>query len=144
VNALYSYFVLFSEKEQAEIKQEVTNDFLVYVEGRQNETEVNAMFMHPGFSHLVTALNNQELTDLQFRLFSRYHLDDKTTAGRRVAVVQKSLPLNEDQKAEVLDYLKAIKSENDQVETKQNNKATVWIIIAVALLIIRIILRMSR
>lgn len=144
VNALYSYSVLFPEKDQAEIRQETIQDFLLYIRGQKNEVELNGMFMHPGFSSLVTLLNDKELIDLQFRLFARYHLDDKTTAGRRIAGVQKNLPLSEEQKEQVLTYLKEIKSQNEQVDKKESNKATIWIIVGVSLLIIRIILRMSR
>jgi hypothetical protein len=101
--------------------------------------------MHPGFPGLITALNDTELTDLQFRLFSRYHLDDKTTAGRRIAGIQKNLPLSEEQKAEVLNYLQEIKDEKQQVENKKDHTRTIILVsLSVILLIIRLVLRMNR
>lgn len=145
VTALYSYAVLFPEKDQAGIRQEVISDFLLYIGEQKNETELNAMFLHPGFPNLISILNDIELTDLQFKLFSRYHLDDKTTAGRCIAGIQKNLPLSEDQKTEVVNYLKEIKSEKEKVEKKKDHtKSIILIVFIVTLFVIRMALRMSR
>jgi preprotein translocase subunit SecE len=145
VNALYSYAVLFPEKDQAEIRQEISRDFLIYINGLKNETEVNALFLHPGFSNLVTGLNNKEVTDLQFKIFSRYHLDDKTTVGKRVAAIQKNLPLNDDQKKQVTDYLNEIRAEKEKIEQKKDHTKTIIVIVLmVVLLIIRLVLRANR
>lgn len=108
---------------------------------------MNDIFTHPGFSTLINALNNEELTDLQFRLFERYHLENKTTIGKRIAGVQKNLPLSKEQRAAVvkyLDELKAEKQKSDEAYNKSSNKALIWTIVAVALIIIRILLRLSR
>lgn len=147
VSALYSYIVLFSESDQLEIKGETLQDFQLYIRGHKDEDELNEIFTHPGFSTLIHALNNKDLTDLQFRLFTRYHLENKTNVGRKIAGIQKNLPLNEGQKSEVIQYLDEIKAEkqkNDSTENKNSNKALVWTIVAVALIIIRILLRLSR
>lgn len=147
VSALYSYIVLFSESDQLEIKRETLQDFQIYIRGYKNEDELNEIFTHPGFSTLINALDNQDLTDLQYRLFARYHLDDKTNIGRKIAGIQKNLPLNEDQKAKVIQYLEDIKAEkqkNDLTENKKSNTALIWTLVGVALLVIRIILRLSR
>jgi hypothetical protein len=147
VSALYSYIVLFSESDQLEIKVETLQDFQLYIRGHKDEDELNEIFTHPGFSTLITTLNNKELTDLQFRLFARYHLENKTRIGKKIAGIQKNLPLNEKQKAEVIQYLeemKAEKQENDFVENKKSNKALIWTLVGVALIIIRILLRLSR
>lgn len=143
VNALYSYVVLFAENDQAEIRQEAIRGFILYIGEQKNEVKLNAMFLHPGFVNLITHLNDKELTDLQFKLFSRYHLDDKTPVGRRIAGIQKNLPLSEAQKAEVVNYLDEIKAEKEQVEKKKDNTKTIIIVVlSVVLLIIRFALRM--
>ncbi len=147
VTALYSYIVLFSESDQLEIKRETLQDFQLYIRGHKNEDELNDIFTHPGFSTLVNALNNQDLTDLQFRLFERYHIENKTNIGRKVAIVQKNLPLSEEQRAGVIQYLEEMKAEkqkNDAIEEKKSNKALIWTIVGIALLVIRILLRLSR
>jgi hypothetical protein len=147
VSALYSYICLFSEADQLEIKRETLQDLQLYIRGHKNEDELNEIFMHPGFSILVNSLDNKDLTDLQFRLFERYHLENKTSAGKRIAGIQKHLPLSKEQLATViryLDELKAEKQKNDEVENKKSNKALIWTLVGVALIIIRILLRLSR
>jgi hypothetical protein len=144
VNALYSYVVLFPEKDQEEIRQETIQDFLLYINGLKNESEVNALFLHPGFSSLVTGLNDKLVTDLQFKLFSRYHLDDKTPVGKRIAIIQKNLPLSAEQKEETLNYIKEIRSENDKIEKKDHTKTIIIIVLTVVLLLIRLALRMRK
>lgn len=142
VVALHSYSVLFSETDQTEIRQEVIRDFLLYVKEQKSEAEVNGMFLHPGFPALVTVLNDKELTDLQFKLFSRYHLDDNTTTGKRIAGIQKNLPLSDDQKAEVMNYLEEIKLEKEKVEKKKDHtKSIILIVLVITLFIIRMALR---
>lgn len=143
VNALYSYSALFTEKDRAEIRQEVIRDFILYIGEQKNEVKLNAMFLHPGFVNLITLINDKELTDLQFKLFSRYHLDDKTTTGKRIAAIQKNLPLSEAQKSEVVNYLDEIKAEKEQVEKKKDHTKTIIIVVlSLVLLIIRVALRM--
>ena len=147
ISALYSYIVLFPETDQLDIKRETLQDLQLYIRGHKNEDELNDIFTHPGFSTLINALNNEELTDLQFRLFERYHLENKTTIGKRIAGVQKNLPLSKEQRAAVvkyLDELKAEKQKSDEAYNKSSNKALIWTIVAVALIIIRILLRLSR
>jgi hypothetical protein len=145
VSALHSYVALFPENAQAEINQEISRNFLVYINGLKNETEVNALFLHPGFPNLVTGLNDKQVTDLQFKIFSRYHLDDKTTVGKRIAVIQKNLPLNDDQKKEVTGYLNEIKAEKEKIEQKKDHTKTIIVIaLMVVLLIIRLVLRANR
>jgi len=147
VSALYSYISLFPESDQREIKAETIEDLQLYLRGHKNEDELNEIWTHPGFSALITSLDYKELTDLQFRLFARYHLENKTSIGRRIAGIQKGLPLDEAQRAEVVKYLDEIKAErerNDQSDNKASNKAYIWIAISIALIIIRIILRASR
>ena len=147
VSALYSYIVLFPETDQLEIKRETLQDFQLYIRGHKNEDELNEIFTHPGFSTLVNALNNEDLTNLQFRLFERYHLENKTTIGRKIAGVQKNLPLSKEQREAVVKYLDDIKAErqkSDEIYNKSSNKALIWTIVAVALIIIRILLRLSR
>ena len=141
VIALYSYIVLFQETDQTNIKQEVIRYFLLYIKEQKNDAELNAMFLHPGFPGLVSGLNDRELTDLQFNLFSRY-LDNKTAIGTRIVGVQKNLPLREDQKKEVLNYLDEIKAEKEKVENKTNrNRSIIIIVLVVTLFIIRMVLR---
>nr|WP_294861745.1 hypothetical protein [uncultured Fluviicola sp.] len=144
VTALYSYAVLFPEKDQEEIRQEIIQDFGIYINGLKNETEVNEMFLHPGFSSLVTGLNEKGITDLQFKMFSRYHLEDKTSVGKRIATIQKNLPLTAEQKEEVLNYIREIRSENDKIEKKDHTKTIILIVLTVVLLLIRLALRMRR
>ena len=145
VSALYSYAVLFPEKDQAEIRQGIRQDFQLYINGLKNESEVNALFLHPGFPNLVTGLNDKVVTDLQFKLFSRYHLDDKTTIGKRIAAIQKNLPLSDDQKKQVTDYLNEIRAEKEKIEQKKDHTKTIIVIVLmVVLLIIRLVLRANR
>lgn len=147
VSALYSYIVLFSESDQKEIKAETLQDFQIYLRGHKNLDELNEIFTHPGFSKLIIAFDNTDITDLQFRLFERYHLEEKTALGKRIAGIQKNLPLNNEQRAEVVRYLEEIKAEklkNNSEETKRSNKALIWGMIGIALLIIRVLLRMAR
>lgn len=147
VSALYSYMVLFSESDQLEIKRETLQDFQLYIRSHKDEDELNDIFTHPGFSTLINSLDNQDLTDLQFRLFERYHIENKTNIGRKVAGVQKGLPLREEQRAAVVQYLEEIKAErqkNDAIENKNSNKALIWTIVGIALIVIRILLRLSR
>lgn|GEM_PF-5512049 len=147
VSALYSYIVLFSDSDQLEIKGETLQDFQLYIRGHKDEDELNEILTHPGFSTLINALNNKDLTDLQFRLFARYHLENKSNIGRRIAGVQKNLPLNEEQRAEVIQYWDDIKAEKQKIgsiDNKNSNKALIWTLVAVVLIIIRIMLRLSR
>lgn len=147
VSALYSYIALFSETDQLAIKRETLQDFQLYIRGHKNEDELNDIFTHPGFSTLINALNNEDLTDLQFRLFERYHLENKTSIGRRIAGVQKNLPLTKEQRAAVVKYLDDIKAEkqkNDSAENKRSNTALIWGMVGIVLIIIRILLRLSR
>lgn len=141
VIALYSYIILFQEPDQISIKQEVIRYFIRYIKEQKNEAELNAMFLHPGFPGLVSSLNDKELTDLQFNLFSRY-LDNKTAINTRIAGIQKTLPLSEDQKIKVLSFLHEIKAEKEKVENKKNrNRSIIIILLVITLFIIRMVLR---
>jgi hypothetical protein len=147
VSALYSYISLFSESDQLQIKREVAQDFKVYLKAYQNENDLNAVFTHPGFSRLIIDLNDRELTDLQFELFSFFHLDNKTNTGKKMAKIQKNLPLSDDQRGQVIQYMDEIKTEKEQnaTEEKKRNKATIIFgILGLVLLIIRVLLRLSR
>lgn len=147
VSALYSYVSLFSESDQLQIKSEVVQDFQVYLKAYQNENDLNGIFTHPGFSNLIIALNDKGLTDLQFELFSFFHLDDKTNTGKKMARIQKNLPLSEDQRDQIIQYLEDMKAEKEQnaVEEKKRSKtALIFGIIGLTLLIIRVLLRLAR
>jgi hypothetical protein len=147
VSALYSYIVLFPEADQAEIKQEILHDFQGYIKGYRSEEELNDIFTHPGFAMLVNGLNNKVLTDMQFQFFSLFHLDNKTNIGKKIAGIQKTLPLSAEQRSEVIQYLEEIKAEKQksaEIENKNSNKVLIWTLIGAALLIIRILLRLSR
>ncbi len=147
VSALFSYIALFPEADRREMKSETMQDFQLFLRGHANEDELNGIFLHPGFSQLIKELNAKELTDLQFRLFARYHLENKTNMGRRIAGVQKNLPLDEVQMQEVIRYLDEIKAEKAReaaAENKATNKGYIWLGISIVLIIIRIILKMSR
>lgn len=147
VSALYSYLVLFPETDRAEIKAEILHDLEPYIKGYGSEDELNDMFMHPGFATLINGLNNRSLTDLQFQFFSLFHLGNKTNTGRKIAGIQKTFPLSDEQRSEVIQYLdemKAEKQKSDAAYNKSSNKALIWTLVAVALIIIRILLRMSR
>jgi hypothetical protein len=146
-SALYSYVSLLPESDQLQIKAEVVQDFQVYLKAYQNENDLNGIFTHAGFSNLIIALNNKELTDLQFELFSFFHLDNKTSTGKKMARIQKNLPLSEVQRGQVIQYLDEIKAEKEQnaVEEKKRSKAAlIFGILGLTLLIIRVILRLSR
>lgn len=145
VSALYSYAVLFQEADKLEIKAETLQNFQVYLRGHKDFDEMNAIFTHPGFSNLVLALNNKDLTDLQFRLFARYHLENKTTIGKKIAGIQKNFPLTREQWAEVVNYLEEIKLEKEKVEKKKNHTRTIiLVVLIITLFIIRMALRMHR
>ena len=81
VHALYSYVVLFAENDQAEIRQEAIRGLILYIGEQKNEEKLNVEFLSPGFGNLCTNVNDKRLTDLQFKLISRYHLDKKTPVG---------------------------------------------------------------
>lgn len=147
VSALYSYVSLFSQSDQLEIKEGVVKDFQIYFRTYQNEIDLNGIFTHPGFSNLIHAINNKELTDLQFELFSFFHLDNKTLIGKKIAKIQKSLPLSEDQRDQVVRYLDEVKAEKEQAisaEKKRSKTALIFGILGLTLLIIRLILRLAR
>lgn len=114
VNVLYSYVSLFSELDQLDLKNKVAQDFQVYLKGYQNENEINRIYTHPGFSSLIIDLNSVDLTALQFELFSFLHLDNKTSTGKKLAKIQKKLPLTEEQHEEVNRYLDEIKIDMEQ------------------------------
>lgn len=145
VNVLFSYISLFSELDQLEIKNKVAQDFQVYLKGYQNENEINRIYTHPGFSSLINDLNNVDLTALQFELFSFLHLDNKTNTGKKLAKIQKKLPLTEEQHEQVNRYLDEIKIDIEQdamLEKKRNKTALVLVLIGLAI-IIRILLRLA-
>lgn len=147
VSTLYSYISLFSESDELEIKSEVVKDFQLYVRGYNNEDDLNSIFTHPVFPNLIIAINDKELTDLQFELFSFFHLDNKTNTGKKIARIQKSLPLSEDQRGKVIRYLDEIKIEKEQnasEEKKRSKTALIFGLIGLALIIIRILLRLAR
>lgn len=146
ISALFSYVSLFSELDQMEIKNEVAQDFQVYLKAYQDENDLNRIFTHPGFSSLIIALNSKDLTDLQFELFSFFHLDNKTNTGKRLAKIQKTLPLSEDQHEQVNRYLDEIKAEIEQnaTEEKKRNKTALVLVLIGLVLIIRVLLRLAR
>lgn len=147
VSALYSYLSLFPESDQLHIKNEVVKDFQLYIKGYQNENDLNGVFTHPGFSNLISTINSKELTDLQFELFSFFHLDNKSTSGKKIARIQKNLPLSEDQHEQVVRYLNEMKVEKEQnasEEKKRNKTALIFGIIGLTFLIVRVLLRLAR
>lgn len=146
ISALFSYVSLFSELDQMEIKNEVAQDFQVYLKAYQDENDLNRIFTHPGFSSLIIALNSKDLTDLQFELFSFFHLDNKTNTGKKLAKIQKTLPLSEDQHEQVNRYLYEIKAEIEQnaTEEKKRNKTALVLVLIGIVLIIRVLLRLAR
>lgn len=147
VSALYSYISLFPESDQLQLKSEVAQDFQLYIRGYNNEDDLTGVFIHPGFSGLITSLNNRELTDLQFELFSFFHLDNKTIVGKKIANIQKNLPLSEDQRGQVIRYLDEMKAEKEQNasdEKKRSKTALIFGLIGLTLLIIRVLLRLAR
>ncbi|MCC6702227.1 MAG: hypothetical protein IT221_11935 [Fluviicola sp.] len=146
ISALFSYVSLFSELDQMEIKNEVAQDFQVYLKAYQDENDLNRIFTHPGFSSLIIALNSKDLTDLQFELFSFFHLDNKTNTGKKLAKIQKTLPLSEDQHEQVNRYLDEIKAEIEQnaTEEKKRNKTALVLVLIGIVLIIRVLLRLAR
>ncbi len=147
VSALYSYVSLLPEADQLQIKKEVVQDFQLYIRGYQNENELNAIFTHPVFANLIIALHNRELTDLQFELFSFFYLDNKTIIGKKIARIQKNLPLSEDQREQVIRYLDEMKAEKEQNATdekKRRKTALIFGLIGFALIVIRVLLYLAR
>lgn len=144
VTALYSYGILFSDEQRGFIKQETIEEFKQYLNAMKNETEISEMFLHAGFATMIQQLNDTSLTNAQFKLFERYYLDPESGAsGRRIAGIQKNLPINSDQKEILNDYLRQLRAENDKVEKRDNTKTIILVVITVALLLIRFALRMS-
>lgn len=145
VTALYSYGVLFSEEQRAEIRQETIQEFKELVNSMKNETEVSEMFLHAGFSNMINQLNDSDLTNTQFKLFERYYLDPESgPTGRRVAGIQKNLPISSEQKAVLNKYIQELRAETDKVERKDNTRTIIVVVLTIVLLIIRFALRMSR
>ncbi len=147
VSALYSYISLFSESDQLQLKSEVIKDFQLYIRGYTNEDDLNRIFTHPGFSNLIIAINSKALTDLQFELFSFFHLDNKTNVGKKIARIQKNFPLSEDQRGQIIRYLDEMKAEKEQnasEEKKRSKTALIFGLIGLALIIIRVLLRLAR
>ncbi|WP_300662796.1 hypothetical protein [Fluviicola sp.] len=144
VTALYSYVALFSETQQQEIRKETVREFHQFLGLQKNDVELSAMYLHAGFANMINQLNDVDLTNAQFKLFERYFLDTNDRTGKRIAGIQRNLPLNSDQKKLVADYLEQLKSENEKVEKKDNTKTIILVIITVSLILIRFALRMSR
>lgn len=145
VSALYSYTALFSDEQRAEIRQEIIQEFKDYLNSLRNETEISEMFLHAGFAAMMHQLNDTDLINAQFKLFERYYLDPESgSSGRRIAGIQKNLPLNSDQKEKLNNYLRQLRAENDKEEKKDNTKTIIIVVLMVTLFLIRFALRMSR
>lgn len=144
VTALYSYVQLFPEQLQTEIRSETLIEFKDFINKKTSETEVVSMFTNAGFSTMMNTLRNKELMDLQFNLFERFFLFEQSATGKRIATVQKNLPISGEQKEAVIDYINNYKSQYDKAEKKDNTKTIIIISISVLLILIRIILRASR
>lgn len=144
VTALYSYVQLFPEQLQTEIRSETLIEFKDFINKKTSETEVVSMFTNAGYSTMMNTLRNKELMDLQFNLFERFFLFEQSATGKRIATVQKNLPISGEQKEAVIDYINNYKSQYDKAEKKDNTKTIIIISISVLLILIRIILRASR
>lgn len=144
VSALYSYVVLFSETQQQEIRHETIQEFHQFLALQKNDVELSAMYLHAGFSRMINLLNDADLTTAQFKLFEWYFLDPNDRTGKRIAGVQRNLPLNSEQKKMVTDYLSQLKAENEKAEKKDHTKTIILIIVTISLLLLRFALRMSK
>ena len=142
--ALYSYSVLFSDEIQEEIRKETILEFQQFLEIGRNEAGLEEMFLHAGFGKMIQLLKDDGLTTAQFKLFQANYLHTKSNMGKRIAVMQRQLPLNSDQQNAIVSYIEEIKSENEKVEKKDNTKATILIVVTIVLILVRIIIRMSR
>lgn len=144
VSALYSYAVLFSEAQQQEIRKETILEFHQFLGLQKNDVELSAMYLHAGFANMINQLNDADLTNAQFKLFERYFLDTNDRNGKRIAGIQRNLPLSSDQKSLITDYLNQMKAENEKAEKKDNTKTIILIVVTVSLILLRIALRMSK
>ncbi len=144
VSALYSYVVLFSETQQQAIRRETIQEFHQFLALQKNDVELSAMYQHAGFANMIHLLNDADLTTAQFKLFDWYFLDTNNRAGKRIAGIQRNLPLNSEQKNRVTDYLNRMKAENEKAEKKDNTKTIILIIVTVSLILLRFALRMSK
>lgn len=144
VTALYSYVQLFPEQLQTEIRSETLIEFKDFINKKTIESDVVSMFTNAGFSTMMNTLRNKELMDLQFNLFERHFLFEQSATAKRIATVQKNLPISGEQKEAVIDYINNYKSQYDKAEKKDNTKTIIIISISVLLILIKIILRASR
>ncbi|MNK09014.1 hypothetical protein D3C87_269610 [compost metagenome] len=144
VTALYSYAVLFSDEIQEEIRKETVLEFQQFLNIGRDLAGLEQMFLHAGFGKMIQLLKDDELTTAQFKLFQAHYLHTKSNLGKRIAGIQRQLPLNSDQQNAVVTYIEQIKSENEKVEKKDNTKTTILIVVTIVLILIRLIVKMSR
>lgn len=144
VTALYSYVQLFPEQLQTEIRSETLIEFKDFITKKTIESDIISMFTNTGFSTMMNTLRNKELMDLQFNLFERHFLFEQSATGKRIATVQKNLPISGEQKDAVIEYINNYKARYEKEEKKDNTKTIVFIIITVVLILIRIAIKMSR
>lgn len=110
VTALYSYVQLFSEQLQSEIRSETLIEFKDFINKKTIESDIIEMFTNAGFSTMMNTLRNKELMDLQFNLFEKHFLFEQSATGKRIATIQKNLPISGEQKDAVIEYINNYKS----------------------------------
>lgn len=145
VNALSSYFLLFDLQTQDKCKGELIEEMKSYISGLKTDEQFAELFLHAGYISILNYLSDKELMDIQYKEFyNRFLVEESLSSAKRIAQAQKKLPLSESQLNEINKFLDNIKAKTEIVERKESNKATIWIVVTIVLIILRILLRLNR